>query len=103
MEAPAHQSLQLKQEFAGYKLEKESLEQELSASKALKDEFLRTEEDKKSLLGFLNEKLEEVSATKKECFSLQKKLEDVEKENQILIEKCLRYTAGTERYVLHSF
>lgn len=90
-------SIQLKKEFSSFKLEKENLEQELDATKTLKDELIRNEEDKKSLMAFLNEKIEEVSTAKKECSSLQKKLEEIEKENQLLIEKCLRYTAGTER------
>ena len=86
----------MKKDFSSFKLDRENLQRELSATKALQDEYACNEEDKKNLLGFLNEKLEEVSTTKTECFNLHKKLEDVEKENQMLIEKCLRYTTGTE-------
>jgi chromosome segregation ATPase len=55
------------------------------------------EDEKKDLMALLKELSEELSLVKQENSKLERKLNEIERENQILIEKCLRYTENTHR------
>lgn len=61
------------------------------------DKFLDLENEKRDLMALLKELSDEVGMVRRENHELKRKLSETERENQLLIEKCLRYTEDLER------